>query len=381
MISIASSGPSRRTTLAALAFLLLPAVLAAQEGVVSGAVRDSGGVAIVGAEVTLVELGLQSFTDAEGGFRLPGVRPGPATLRVRRLGYRPVTAPVAVTAGGSVEIPVVLERIPQNLQPVVVEAGRREYRGRMAEFYMRRDRGMGTFFTYEDIARRNPMRLSDLFRTVPGLRVSQNRMGENVVTMRGNRCTPLIWLDGTPASTGYLNPDYFEPLSFEGIEIYTGPASVPPQLMGVRGLGSCGVIALWTKLPEPRGKRGKTISPEELAALLTSLQVYTADQVDVVAMPDSAEPVSPMYPDSLLRNGIEGNVLAEFVVDTTGLVESNTVGVVTSSHPLFTDAVRAALRRAEYRPAVLNGRAVRQLVQQPFRFVLPPTARPRRELE
>jgi TonB family protein len=206
-------------------------------------------------------------------------------------------------------------------------------------------------------------------------------MGENVVTMRGNRCTPLIWLDGTPASTGYLNPDYFEPLSFEGIEIYTGPASVPPQLMGVRGLGSCGVIALWTKLPEPRGKQGKTISPEELAALVASLQVYTADQVDVVAMPDTAEPVSPMYPDSLLRNGVEGSVLAEFVVDTTGLVESNTVGVVTSSHPLFTDAVRAALRRGEYRPAVLNGRAVRQLVQQPFRFVLPPTSRPRRESE
>jgi protein TonB len=65
---------------------------------------------------------------------------------------------------------------------------------------------------------------------------------------------------------------------------------------------------------------------------------------------------------------MQGLVIAEFVVDTAGKVENGTVGIVSSTDPLFTDAVRAALNTASYVPALKSGKTVRQLVQQPFEF-------------
>ncbi len=73
---------------------------------------------------------------------------------------------------------------------------------------------------------------------------------------------------------------------------------------------------------------------------------------------------------ALFAEGIRGLVVAEFVVDTVGHIEGSTIGLVSSTHPLFSDAVRLALGRATYLPALRDGRAVRQIVQQPFDFVV-----------
>jgi protein TonB len=73
----------------------------------------------------------------------------------------------------------------------------------------------------------------------------------------------------------------------------------------------------------------------------------------------------------MLRSAnVEGEVLAQFVVDTTGRVEPNSIKILKSSHDLFTNAVQQALRTARYYPAEIGGRKVKQLVQQPFNFTL-----------
>ena len=41
-----------------------------------------------------------------------------------------------------------------------------------------------------------------------------------------------------------------------------------------------------------------------------------------------------------------------------------------STDPAFTDAVRAAIPTLQFKPARVKGRAVKQLVQQPFTFSL-----------
>lgn len=74
------------------------------------------------------------------------------------------------------------------------------------------------------------------------------------------------------------------------------------------------------------------------------------------------------YPEVLKAAGISGDVLTQFVVDTTGHVEVSTVRVMRSSHPAFTAAVRAALPTWQFRPAAVRGHAVRQLVQMPVFF-------------
>lgn len=77
---------------------------------------------------------------------------------------------------------------------------------------------------------------------------------------------------------------------------------------------------------------------------------------------------SPVYPDSLLASGFEGQVLAQFVVDTTGRVERDSFKIIRSDHDLFTLSVRRALADMRFVPAEVGGRKVRQLVQTPFVF-------------
>ncbi|BAH39053.1 MAG TPA: TonB family protein [Gemmatimonas aurantiaca] len=78
----------------------------------------------------------------------------------------------------------------------------------------------------------------------------------------------------------------------------------------------------------------------------------------------------PSYPDMLRSAGIEGTVLAQFVVDTTGRAEMATFKALKSDNDLFTTSVKNALQRMRFLPAEVGGRKVKQLVQQPFQFSL-----------
>jgi protein TonB len=97
--------------------------------------------------------------------------------------------------------------------------------------------------------------------------------------------------------------------------------------------------------------------------------VLRADQVEkqVSLAPGS---VPPKYPDVLRNSGIEGQVIAQFVVDERGRAEDDSVRFVASGNSLFEEAVRVALRRMRFVPAEVGGRKVRQLVQMPFVFTL-----------
>jgi TonB family protein len=80
----------------------------------------------------------------------------------------------------------------------------------------------------------------------------------------------------------------------------------------------------------------------------------------------------PVYPDSLRRLHVAGEVLVSFVVDTMGLAERDTFRELKSTNAAFTDAVIAALPLMRFFPAEVQGRKVRQLVQQPFVFLQSP---------
>ncbi|MEW5918609.1 MAG: energy transducer TonB [Gemmatimonadota bacterium] len=98
-------------------------------------------------------------------------------------------------------------------------------------------------------------------------------------------------------------------------------------------------------------------------------QPYFEFQVEkpVVQAPGSP---TPRYPDILRQAGVEGEVLAQFVVDTTGRAEAGSYKVLKSSHDLFAQAVRSALPGMRFIPAEVGGRKVKQLVQQPFAFAI-----------
>jgi TonB family protein len=186
--------------------------------------------------------------------------------------------------------------------------------------------------------------------------------------MRDRTCAPLVWLDGTAVPTGTVDLDTFEPSTLEGIELYLGSTGAPARYSWSRDLSNCGTILLWTRGSDTDVPHKMVSSATEIEALVASLSVFTADQVDQPAAPDPTRPLTIPYPPSLYAAHMRGEVLAEFVVDTQGQVEKGTFGVVSATHPLFADAVRTAILGATFKPAVKQGKAVRQLVHQPFEF-------------
>jgi hypothetical protein len=371
---------------AAIGTLLWPSIAHAVQlpvGTITGTVQAGSGPThafVSGAQITLLgEPALTTTTNDDGAFRFEKVLRSPVVLVVRRLGFRAESVSVAVPLAAALTID--LEPAALALTPVVIRADGAELTGPFAGFHRRREKGFGYFITHDQIARRRPQHISDLFRLVPNMTVE--REGSlDVVRMRGRTCDPLVWADGVPLVGGFLDLDALPPQSLEGIEIYSGVSTVPPELIGPRDAGACGVIVVWSRHGVPSGKRAaKSLSSAELATLVTSQGIYTAEQVDTPATFAKGAALVVAYPDSLRLARATGRVLAEFVVDTAGLIEPTTIGIVYASHPLFAAAVRTALSGATFTPARRGHAHVRQLVQLPVSFdgaTAASTARPQK---
>lgn len=361
---------------------------AAGSGSVVGGVRDSSGAAIAGAEIRVERSTLRTTSDAAGRFLLRAVPAGARQLTVRRMGFRPVALDAVVRAGEETQVDVALAAVALQLAPVIVSERRDVYDSRLAGFNDRMaKRRSGYFITKESIDASRLIRFTDLMRTVPGARVtSTSGIGMRMVRLRGATCPPLVFVDGFPASAGEFDLDMIEPSTVEGVEIYGSSTSVPVELLGPRGLDRCGVIAIWSRPARARaatsggprnaggegaGSRGTVGGGAPDRASLTeqvaSRSAYVAEQVDVPAELVAGTGIPP-YPDSLWQRKIPGRTVLEFVVNASGEVEMETVGIVSATHPHFADAGREALASARFRPAELDGVPVRQVVQLPFEF-------------
>lgn len=155
----------------------------------------------------------------------------------------------------------------------------------------------------------------------------------------------------------------------KGFQILTAPVEIPDVLPD---------IDLSKKVTDEADFSGKGVAggtskgveggkPQLVAA--NNDQPFFEFQVEkpVQALPGGS---SPRYPDILRQAGVEGEVLAQFVVDTTGRAEMNSYKVLKTTHELFGNAVRQALPGMRFIPAEVGGRKVRQLVQQPFSFAI-----------
>lgn len=99
---------------------------------------------------------------------------------------------------------------------------------------------------------------------------------------------------------------------------------------------------------------------------------YFEFQVDTPALARDGNP-SPRYPSMLERSRVEGEVLAQFVVDTTGRAVMGTLEILRSSDALFAASLEAVLPSWRFYPAEAGGRRVKQIVQIPVKFVAPPS--------
>jgi protein TonB len=78
----------------------------------------------------------------------------------------------------------------------------------------------------------------------------------------------------------------------------------------------------------------------------------------------------PVYPDLLRQAGVQGRVVLEAVVDTTGRVLSQSISLVSATNPGFVAPARQALLATLFRPAMVGGTAVRMRVRIPYEFAI-----------
>lgn len=151
----------------------------------------------------------------------------------------------------------------------------------------------------------------------------------------------------------------------KGFQVLTAPVKIPDVIPD---------IDLSKKVTDEADFTGKGVAGGTSKGVVGGTapapdQPYFEFQVEKPVVPAGQNP-QPNYPDMLRSANVEGEVLAQFVVDTTGRADMGTFKVLKSSNDLFTSAVKNILPRWRFVPAETGGRKVKQLVQLPFTFAL-----------
>jgi hypothetical protein len=182
-------------------------------------------------------------SDEIGRFQAGAIPVGAYQLNVIAVPFSRLTYTLILAEEGVVDVRIEMVGFDYQLEPVVASARRMtqlETRG----FYERRRVGLGHFVDREDIDSQMAVRVSDLFRSVPGARVIPGRGNSTTIVLRGG-CTPLFVLDGSILARPVALDTWISVNGLEGIEVYHA-AAAPVQYTGRT---TCGVVMLWSRDP------------------------------------------------------------------------------------------------------------------------------------
>jgi hypothetical protein len=219
-------------------------------GISGTVVSAQTGEPLLGVQVLIKGTRRWSITNQDGIFRVTGVKPGPQVIEFRHPNRAPVVYNLTLEPDKVTELAVKIDTRTVALPEVVIEGKETQPAAKMQDFFSRKAAGHGGYFiTRKEIEERQPRVLSDMMRRVPGLRVDCDFGSCQVSTFTEARrimggCPIQYFLDGVPFSG---DVDELTPDQVEGIEIYRGSSSVPPQFN--TGSSMCGVIAVWSRVP------------------------------------------------------------------------------------------------------------------------------------
>lgn len=223
--------------------------------------RDEDGNPVYGValEVDTPRDGKRTLNSGETGHALlPEIAPGRIAVRARKVGYAPgmVVASVAV---GRNTVPIVMgsNRAPV-LDTVRIVGDERRRVDRHEEFETRRLNAAATrSITRDELATRNPTAAWQMLTNIPALRIGevdgkvyarslrvyqQSILDPNKACFMRVMVDGVTWPDAQPDLKTLPPPD-----AIYGIEVFAGPASIPPQYGGSGSDKWCGLIAIWTR--------------------------------------------------------------------------------------------------------------------------------------
>jgi len=222
------------------------------------------------AEVRIPAQNLVTHSDSSGAFRFAAVAAGNFDITVRKLGFAPLSTLMTFVTGDSVDVDLLLDVVRTRLPEVAVTAAAAML-GQLAEFEARRASGLGHFVTPDQLEKADGSRLSELLSRAGGARVVQGNT--NAAWVSGSRgvssrlapamnemdrrkgakpglCYSAIVLDGSFVYQGLSGESLFDVNSLNvqdlaGVEVYSGPATMPAKYNGTRV--TCGLVVIWTK--------------------------------------------------------------------------------------------------------------------------------------
>jgi hypothetical protein len=253
--------PFRGLALAALALLAAPfagpapaAAQSAGAGLVL-TVRGSDGFPLPNARILLDGEAPRTRTARDGRFQLSELAAGSHVLNVTALGYQQARMDVQLVDGEVSRLAVTLQVAPVALERLSVEATE-DLPPPLRDFYKRRSRGTGTFFTRQQIEVMQPRVLTDVLRRVPGLQINSvsGPFGTSNTAQAGRSsgprsCTVQYYVNGIPfpvAADIGINT-FIRPDEVAAVEVYSGSAQIPPQFNSSGSNSRCGVVAIWTR--------------------------------------------------------------------------------------------------------------------------------------
>jgi hypothetical protein len=217
------------------------------QAALTGRVVNGAGQPVVGARVDVLGTLGATLTRENGEFSLNELPSGTQTVVVRQIGFAPEEVAVELSTRAPQRVTVALTRAAQVLRPVEVTATADAGLDKVG-FNQRRRGAGGYFITTEDLEKRAPNLLTDVFRTVPSLRVVPSGTDYVIENARNpmNGCVNY-YVDGAPwqaifpGDVDRLLPTW----EIAAIEVYNG-ANTPMQFQSP-GQSNCAAIVIWSK--------------------------------------------------------------------------------------------------------------------------------------
>jgi hypothetical protein len=210
---------------------------------------------IANVRVSLVGTGRSVLTDVLGRFLFDSLRA--ATYLVQARGDSDETPLTSVEVGERerIDLLVKLGKPDPNRLPDLVSTAEAPPADPLLripeEFAERKKLGIGQFLTGEQIARRRPPSVVDLFWTFRGMEVRcRNGTCLPHVVRTPPSCAPKVVVDGAAADAGILRG--LDRDDLQAVEVYLGVSEYPPEYQVNPSEARCGLIVIWTRFTPVR---------------------------------------------------------------------------------------------------------------------------------
>jgi hypothetical protein len=217
-----------------------------------GVFDDATSLPMEGAEVINLSTGAKALTSVSGAVSLARLESGVTVLQIRKVGYASQLQTVVVSPADTTSITIALKPLAQTL-PEVRTSAANTTTGKLAMFEQHRAEGFGHFLTADELEKSQGRLTSDVFRTIPGMRlwpdpkrgsawyVASNRGSGSVST---RPCLSTVMVDGSIVS-GPFDINSVRPEELAGVEFYAGGATTPMAYGGTKN--GCGTVVIWTR--------------------------------------------------------------------------------------------------------------------------------------